>query len=929
MGKISRRKRSRQGRTIVSDGEAAKPKSKKANPQRNKALWCLLNLIRQLPLNLRKEWVTADELRKCLVRGGVSPDVEESDVRDAIGKLEKHAYQIDEFGKKKTKYYRHISFNHISATPDTRQGPDYALPSIETGCFLSNENHVADINAIQDYINSRDSVAAPSKDDLRGGSDEAPATVTPCRGWSGPRYADVVFLSMEDYLLKRRESGDGMKAPSGRIPLAGLFSERKDYNNIEVDVSASSEAVIRASECLGSSNGKLCDVCKVVSRSLAYIKRQASPDIDVHGRMHITPERILLMGPNKTAAAVQSVRTFKNDEIRGLRQKVKRYEENCVNADTVLEVEHCTDMEVLQQVANEALPIAAKILGEDSIRYHVFASSLQHLQGKRYDKNGNVSTGVRYNPETFTYALTMLRDYKTRAYESLAETLYLPTARHLRDSMREIVGDNDDGAQINIIKAQHEVWSEWAQKNPTKSEGWNQVSVSYDSMKICPGMVLMRRVEQKNRIQGAILPESMNIATRLFDQFVFKVADERGLGPGDEDQMETVADLLVLNSEHSVYYAVSMNPHCKMCFIAGMYNSPTLTGEKLSSQLDDVTRALAKNDMYKRVEVSDSAGSNEGYANEWYDIPASQYIPSHVLAKHGLDGKCMVAYEFYVDSLPVFGFDDPPHVLKRVGNAMRNRPLEWTDGYPMTIGVLGDVYQADCLHEDQFAFKRERGLTPSLFDENVRRDQKMKVAPTAKVLSNKMVRTIDRVCKDPMIHFSNLPFGQRANVLAPVRKLCKEMNHWFDLCNSKDPENRDPDHRVWVTPRNGAKIADEFLSTLKWLQDWRDSLTVNGRLQKKYFLPDETYLSLQRCCYGFASMIYYWVLGKGQNLLLNRINQDMCEHHFGHLRAAGGHCIKPSEPCANAGGKTSGLKRTVKASESANVTLDLKRMRLD
>jgi len=52
-----------------------------------------------------------------------------------------------------------------------------------------------------------------------------------------------------------------------------------------------------------------------------------------------------------------------------------------------------------------------------------------------------------------------------------------------------------------------------------------------------------------------------------------------------KDHMEEVSDLITLNSEHSVYYAISMNPHCKVCFIAGMYNTPTLTADKITAQM--------------------------------------------------------------------------------------------------------------------------------------------------------------------------------------------------------------------------------------------------------------------------------------------------------------------------------------------------------
>jgi hypothetical protein len=218
-----------------------------------------------------------------------------------------------------------------------------------------------------------------------------------------------------------------------------------------------------------------------------------------------------------------------------------------------------------------------------------------------------------------------------------------------------------------------------------------------------------------------------------------------------------------------------------------------------------------------------------------------------------------------------------------------------------------------------------------LFDtKKADRSMRMKVAPVAKVLSNKMVRKIDHVANNPSVTFAQVPLDQRTRVLAPVRQLCKQMNRWFDLCNSNDPDKRGKgnDKPVWVTTNNAIDIADEFLSILAWIEEWKASLTVNGRLRKEHFIPIETYKSLQQCCYGFASMIYYWVVGQGRMLVLKRINQDMCAHHFGHVRTQNGYCPMPIESNANAAGKVSCLKRTVGASKSANVKMDLKSMEL-
>jgi hypothetical protein len=185
-----------------------------------------------------------------------------------------------------------------------------------------------------------------------------------------------------------------------------------------------------------------------------------------------------------------------------------------------------------------------------------------------------------------------------------------------------------------------------------------------------------------------------------------------------------------------------------------------------------------------------------------------------------------------------------------------------------------------------------------------------------------MVRAIDMVCSDSQAGiFPKVPFAQRKELLSKVRELCKKMNRWFDLCNSKDPSMH-KDWRVKLTPKNACEIADEFLSTLKFFQDWKDAMTdTNRKLHEKHFIPLETYASMERCCYGFASIIYDQVLMRKRSVVLYRLNQDRCENHFGHVRLACGNVRHPLQAHANACALTSHLKRAIKASSHCNVTL--------
>jgi hypothetical protein len=187
---------------------------------------------------------------------------------------------------------------------------------------------------------------------------------------------------------------------------------------------------------------------------------------------------------------------------------------------------------------------------------------------------------------------------------------------------------------------------------------------------------------------------------------------------------------------------------------------------------------------------------------------------------------------------------------------MWNKPLQWKNGYPLHMDLLGDIYHAVCQRASEFSFKRQWKLTPSHFDKG-NHAQKMRVQPVAQVLSNTMAATINQVCKDSAIYFPNIPFKQRMERLGPVQKLCKKMNDWFDLCISRNPD-WNTKWVVWVMPNNATTVVDEHLSTLKWLHEWQDSLTgPDGKVQKEHFIPDKTFLSMKRCCYGFVLIIYY------------------------------------------------------------------------
>jgi hypothetical protein len=245
---------------------------------------------------------------------------------------------------------------------------------------------------------------------------------------------------------------------------------------------------------------------------------------------------------------------------------------------------------------------------------------------------------------------------------------------------------------------------------------------------------------------------------------------------------------------------------------------------------------------------------------------------------------------------PVFLVDDPPHVIKRVAAQMENKDLRWglemsnKGVMPMSMGVLEDIY--NCTNSGPLQLKDARKLTASHFRGNS--FSKMRVGRAAQVLSRTMARLTRAVMEGTSQQYllrtvspKQVPDGApRKKFLSKVLELVERMDRFFDICNSKDNEESGYkyDNRI-IDESNGVAYAAELLDTLRWIYEWKDSITDSqGVVKWEYFLTRETFKSMQYVCYSFAALIYQVPLGstRGLGIVLKRINQDIVEHHFGH-----------------------------------------------
>jgi hypothetical protein len=183
----------------------------------------------------------------------------------------------------------------------------------------------------------------------------------------------------------------------------------------------------------------------------------------------------------------------------------------------------------------------------------------------------------------------------------------------------------------------------------------------------------------------------------------------------------------------------------------------------------------------------------------------------------------------------------------------------------------------------------------------------MRVGRAAQVLSRTMARLIRRVGNGTSKDYPLESVGpdqiqdgeDRQRFLSKVLELVERMDRFFDICNSKDHQESGYKYANRIIDKsNGVAYAAELLDTLRWIYEWKDSITnKHGVVQWDYFLTRETFNSMQYICYSFAALIYQVPLAstRGIGIVLKRINQDIVEHHFGHTRAGAGSTDAPTE----------------------------------
>ena len=120
-------------------------------------------------------------------------------------------------------------------------------------------------------------------------------------------------------------------------------------------------------------------------------------------------------------------------------------------------------------------------------------------------------------------------------------------------------------------------------------------------------MIIDIQDDKLNKRVGVIMSEDQNSAEKIFDTFL----NDLSPSSSKENSVQAVSQLMTRDTEHSVYYASSMNPSFTMRSIVAYYNTASLTSLDISKQRRKVSIALGNRGLYETCGVSDSASSNQ------------------------------------------------------------------------------------------------------------------------------------------------------------------------------------------------------------------------------------------------------------------------------------------------------------------------------
>jgi hypothetical protein len=258
---------------------------------------------------------------------------------------------------------------------------------------------------------------------------------------------------------------------------------------------------------------------------------------------------------------------------------------------------------------------------------------------------------------------------------------------------------------------------------------------------------------------------------------------------------------------------------------------------------------------------------------------------------------------------------DMPHVVKRCVNCLENHTLMKHDAdnelRPLALKMIHRAWQCfgggmgpNFIRTDEIA-----NLTSAHFEKNC--FSRMRVGLAVQVVSTRagsmMVKAAAGECGPGCA-----PLPERERVLySCLIELCKKLDRIVDIMNARG-ERGAP---IMNSPQHG--LIGEVLDILKWFSDWRSALEAAEQNLETAFFGKTLWEDLPGLLLGVACTARFnLAMFPGESMLQRRLDQDVCEHHFNHVRQGGG--SSHSNPAAYEACRLTAVAGTVHAASLGN-----------
>ena len=221
---------------------------------------------------------------------------------------------------------------------------------------------------------------------------------------------------------------------------------------------------------------------------------------------------------------------------------------------------------------------------------------------------------------------------------------------------------------------------------------------------------------------------------------------------------------------------------------------------------------------------------------------------------------------------------DMPHVLKKVANSLELRDAMELDGQPVRMRLLYDVFKATHFDSTGTPTLKSTKLTEKHFHKNPL--TRMNVRLAAQVLSN----TMFELCTTTLARVRPDMHKRLAPIMGPTLWLVRTMNRVTDIMNSSVQKEG-----VHLINSAAHPCVLELLSASAGVLRWKLQSTEDDDCSRPAgWLAKEAGNDTVLLGLAVAAVARLHASATCR-LILRRLDQDPCEHHFANVRQLGGH----------------------------------------